>query len=157
MTVNKDKPNQDPDEKLNIKLGMAPNCFLFMQGRLIDYSQNEHLTIAFPVQENYLNPAGSMQGGFITAAFDNVFGPLCHAATGTPATTTVDLYTNYHRPIFAGDELTITASVKSQGKTKIHMVAEAYNKDNKLIATASTNYLYIKHNANQAVLQGPEL
>jgi len=54
------------------------------------------------------------------------------------------LYTNYHRPIFAGDELIVTASIIVKGKTKIHMTAEAYNRENKLIATASTNYMYLK-------------
>lgn len=148
MTASKSQPNQDYDEKLNIKLGIAPNCFISMQGRLVDYSHSNSLTIAFPVLENYLNPAGSMQGGFITAAFDNVFGPLCHATTGTGATTTVDINTSYHRPIFAGDELIITATAKSQGRSKVHMVAEAFNKNNKLIATATTNYIHVNRPGN---------
>lgn len=142
--IDVNQPKQEKEENLNIRLGIAPHCFNFMHGRLVDFSTRERLTIAFPVLESYLNPGGSMQGGFITAAFDNVFGPLCQAATGTKVTTTVDLYTNYHRPIFAGDELIITASIIVKGKTKIHMTAEAYNKANKLIATASTNYVYLK-------------
>ncbi len=141
--ANQLQPNSE--EILNIKLGIAPRCYNFMQGRLVDFSQ-ERLTIAFPVLESYLNPAGSMQGGFITAAFDNVFGPLCQAVTGSKSTTTVDLYTNYHRPIFVGDELTIIASLIVKGKTKIHMTAEAYNRENKIIATAISNYVYLKPN-----------
>lgn len=140
------QPKQEKEEILNIKLSIAPHCFNFMHGRLVEFSTKERLTIAFPVLESYLNPGGSMQGGFITAAFDNVFGPLCQAVTGTKATTTVDLYTNYHRPIFAGDELIIIASIIVKGKTKIHMTAEAYNGENKLIATASANYIYLKPN-----------
>ena len=150
METSNDQPNQDREEKLNVKLGMAPNCYISMQGRLIDFNQdNCNLTIAFPVLETYLNPAGSMQGGFITAAFDNVFGPLCHAVTGTAATTTVDINTSYHRPIFAGDELVITAAVKLQGRSKVHMVAEAFNKNNKLIATATTNYIHVSRRSNK--------
>jgi uncharacterized protein (TIGR00369 family) len=141
--------NQDTEEKLNNKLGTAPNCFVFMQGRMLEFNMDERLTIAFPVLESYLNPAGSMQGGFITAAFDNVFGPLCQAVTNRKATTTVDLYTNYHRPIFAGDELIITASIIVKGRTKIHMTAEAYNQEKKLIATASTNYMYLKSSPSE--------
>lgn len=144
MTADMNHGYGDAEEKLNIKMGIAPNCFTFMQGNMLDFNMNERLTISFPVREDYLNPAGSMQGGFITAAFDNVFGPLCQAVTGTKATTTVDLYTNYHRPIFAGDELIITAEVKVKGRTKIHMVAEAHNREHKLIATASTNYICLK-------------
>jgi len=127
-----------------IDMGPVPHCFTFMQARVIDYVAGQTLTIGFPVLESYLNPARTMQGGFITAAFDNVFGPLCYSATGTPATTTVDISTSYHRPILEGDELIITATVKAQGKTKIHMMAEGYNRENKLIATATTNYIHIK-------------
>ena len=132
-----------------IDLGPVPHCFSFMQARVIDYVEGQRLTIGFPVLENYLNPARTMQGGFITAAFDNVFGPLCFSATRTTATTTVDIGTSYHRPILEGDELIITATVKSQGKTKIHMVAEAYNQENKLIATATTNYIHVNRLVNR--------
>lgn len=127
-----------------IDLGPVPHCFSFMQARVIDYVAGQSLTIGFPVLESYLNPARTMQGGFITAAFDNVFGPLCYSVTGTPKTTTVDINTSYHRPIMEGDELIITATVKAQGKTKIHMLAEAYNQNKQLIATATTNYIHIK-------------
>lgn len=136
----------EPDKN---DLGPVPHCFSFMQARVIDFVDGQSLTIGFPVLENYLNPARTMQGGFITAAFDNVFGPLCYSATRTTSTTTVDISTSYHRPIIAGDELIITATVKSQGRTKIHMMAEAYNRENKLIATATTNYIHINRSAKE--------
>ncbi len=135
----------EPDK---IDLGPVPRCFSFMQARVLDYIEGQSLTICFPVLEDYLNPALTMQGGFITAAFDNVFGPLCYSATRTTATTTIDINTSYHRPIMAGDELIITATVKSKGKTKIHMMAEAYNQEKKLIATATSNYIHINRSAS---------
>ncbi|HQO02846.1 MAG TPA: PaaI family thioesterase [Spirochaetota bacterium] len=125
-------------------LGGSPNCFQFMDGRVREYEPGKSLTVSFPVREEYLNPAGTMQGGFISGAFDNVFGPLCHLLTQTTATTTIDLNTSYHRPIFPGDELTIRAEVKSQGKTKVHMVADAYNAEGKLIASSTTTYIHLK-------------
>jgi uncharacterized protein (TIGR00369 family) len=93
--------------------------------------------------ESYTNPGGSMQGGLISAAFDNVFGPLCHLATKTPATTTMSINTSYHRPIFPGDELTVTAKVISKGRTAIYMTGEAYNRDKKLVASANTTYIML--------------
>lgn len=131
-------------DQSSIDLGPVPYCFNYMQGRILDFNEGKSLTIGFPVLMNYLNPAGSMQGGFITAAFDNVFGPLCYSATKSTATTTIDIITSYHRPIYEGDELIITATVKTKGRTKIHMTAEAYNRDNKLVATASCDYIKIK-------------
>lgn len=123
-------------------VGQVPNCFKFMQGKVIDYTAEESLTVSFPVQEEYLNPAGSMQGGFITAAFDNVFGPLSGLVSKGP-TTTINLETSYQRPIFAGDELIVTAAIRSKGRTLIHMVAEAFNGAGKLVATASSNYIVL--------------
>lgn len=143
MSANEAHSNTSGAEPDKTDLGPVPHCFSFMQARVIEYVDGKSLTIGFPVLEDYLNPARTMQGGFITAAFDNVFGPLCYSATRTTATTTVDISTSYHRPIFAGDELIITATVKSQGRTKIHMMAEAYNREKKLIATATTNYIHI--------------
>ncbi|HOQ09826.1 MAG TPA: PaaI family thioesterase [Syntrophomonadaceae bacterium] len=127
--------------EIELDLGPTPYCFSYMQGRILDFIEGESLTISFPVMKNYLNPNGSMQGGFITAAFDNVFGPLCYTATKTTATTTINIITSYHRPIYEGDELIITATVKNKGRTKIHMTAEAYNQENKLVATASCDYI----------------
>ena len=125
----------------------TPNCSVFVPGRITGFVPGTSLTMAFQVAESYTNPGGSMQGGIISAAFDNVFGPLCHVTTQTGATTTMNINTAFHRPIFPGDELTITASVKSKGRTAIYMVAEAYNRENKLIATANTTYVMLNRQA----------
>lgn len=125
-------------------LGTPPQCYLNMRTRLVDFSPGYSITISIPVLELYSNPAGSMQGGFVSAAFDNAFGPLCILATGTQQTTAININTSYHRPIFPGDELIITATVKSKGRTMVHMLAEAYNQENKLIATANSQYLILE-------------
>lgn len=134
----------DPYGNLNVELGTPPPCYLHMKAELIRYDPEEGLTVAFPVVESYLNPAGTMQGGFITAAFDNVFGPLCYLATGTRASAMLDINNSYHRPALAGDRLTISARVKTKGRTVVHMEGEAYNQENKLVASAHCNYMIIK-------------
>ncbi len=135
--------NANIDEKTMSDIGAAPACFTTMQGRVIEYMPDKSLTVSFPVLESYLNPAGSMQGGYITAAFDNVFGPLSHAVMKS-LTTTLYIHTSYHRAIFAGDELIVKASVTKAGKTVTHMYAEAHNRENKLIASANTDYIHFK-------------
>ncbi len=121
----------------------SPDCFRTMEGCVEDYCPGTSLSVSFPVKESYLNPAKTMQGGFITAAFDNVFGPFCLLESGTPATTTIDINTTYHRPIMPGDTLRVTAFLKSKGKTKIHMIADAYNSEGKLVASATSTYIYL--------------
>lgn len=136
-----DKHEYQPYGNLNVELGSPPPCYVNMKARLVSYGPDTGLTVAFPVFESYLNPGGTMQGGYITAAFDNVFGPLCYLASGTRASAMVDINNSFHRPAFAGDELTITARVKTKGRSIIHMEAEAYNQDNKLVASAHCNYM----------------
>ena len=70
-----------------------------------------------------------------------MFGPLCYRASGTGASAMVDINTSFHRPVFPGDELRITARVKARGKRIIHMEGEAYNRENKLVASASCDYM----------------
>jgi len=135
-----------PYGNLNVELGTPPPCYLHMKARLVDYNPNTSLTVAFPVVESYLNPAGTMQGGFITAAFDNVFGPLCYLASGTRSSAMININNSYHRPAFAGDELIITARVKTKGRSIVHMEAEAYNQDSKLVASANCNYMLTNPN-----------
>ena len=117
---------------------LPPNCAVMMKGKYVGYESRMMLAIAFPVLEEYLNPMKAMQGGFITAAFDNVFGPLSYLAARTPCTT-LDLHTNYIRSIAAGDTLTVTARVVSRGLSAMHMSGDAVNGKGKLIATCTSH------------------
>jgi uncharacterized protein (TIGR00369 family) len=90
-----------------------------------------------------VNPMRVMQGGFITAAFDNAFGPLSYVAVKNPCAT-LDMHTQYIRPIAVGDILTVTAHVISQGKVSIHLSGEAHNSKGKLVATCSANMIVMK-------------
>ncbi|HQO40157.1 MAG TPA: PaaI family thioesterase [Spirochaetota bacterium] len=130
-----------PYGELAVELPAAPPCYTGMRARLTGHKPGTELTVVFPVIESYANPAGSMQGGYITAAFDNVFGPLCYMASGTGASAMVDINTSFHRPVFPGDELNITARVKAKGKRIIHMEGEAYNSAGKLVASAACDYM----------------
>ncbi len=138
--INTNKSHKTSRETIP-ELKQSPPCFTSMEGRLISHKGDTELTIAFPVLGTQLNPAGSMQGGFMSAAFDNVFGPLCYMASKTPASSMVHMNTSYHRPVFQGDELTITARIKTKGRRIVHMEAEAYNREDKLVASAHCDYL----------------
>lgn len=122
-----------------------PNCIEIMEPRLVEYIVGKSITIGFPVLEKFLNPVGGMQGGFITAAFDNVFGSFCFYETKGKPMATIDISTTYQRPIFMGDELIVTVWIKSMGKTIIHMWGEGRNKEGKLVATATTNFILLNN------------
>ncbi len=133
-------------EQLHSKFPTAqlpPNCSVLMKGEYVDYESRIKLKISFPVLSEYLNPMNSMQGGFIVAAFDNVFGPLSYLAAHQPCIT-VSLQTNYIRPISSGDTLVVTAHVVSRGQSAIQLSAEAVNGKGKLIATCTSQMVLLK-------------
>ena len=119
-----------------------PPCFVTMNGRFTAYESRSSLTVTFPVTENMLNPVGAMQGGFITAALDNVMGPLSYLAMRNPAST-LDIHTQYVRAVAVGDTLTVTARVVSMGPATLVMTAEARNARGKLVATATANAISV--------------
>jgi uncharacterized protein (TIGR00369 family) len=115
-----------------------PNCFLTMRGEFLEYESRTFLKVAFPVLDESLNPARKMQGGFITAAFDNTFGPLSYLAARCPCMT-LDLHTQFVRPVSAGDRLTVTAKVVSRSARTMYLSAMAFDANEKLVATCGAN------------------
>jgi uncharacterized protein (TIGR00369 family) len=113
-----------------------PNCFISMKAEFVTYDSRQSLTVTVPVLEESLNPMRTMQGGFLVAAFDNAFGPLSYLAARAPCVT-VNLTTQFLRPVEVGDHLTVHAKVVSRGMQVLHMTAEAFNSKNKLVAVAS--------------------
>lgn len=82
------------------RFALPPECFLSMGGRFTDYDLIEsRLDARFPVREEYLNPYGIMQGGFVVAAADNTIGPLS-MLVDTPSVTRT-LESTYFRPVLA--------------------------------------------------------
>lgn len=125
-----------------------PSCYEVMKPRLIEYIQGEKIIMAFPVLDWQINPRGAMQGGFITSAFDNVFGALSVIETKERDVATIDINTTYERPIYKGDELIIIAWIKFKGRTLVHLWGEGYNKEGKLVATGSSNFIVLKNKNN---------
>jgi uncharacterized protein (TIGR00369 family) len=131
-----------------MKVVDSPNCVELMKREFIEYIVGESVTCAYPVLEIYSNPRKAMQGGFISAAFDNTFGALVYLETKKIEMATIDLSVNYHKPIFENDKLIVAVNIKSLGKTIIHLTGEAYNNEKNLIATATTNIMILdRHKA----------
>ena len=120
-----------------------PNCFLHMQAVYAHYESRSSLTVKFPVRTESLNPVGVMQGGYIPAAFDNVFGPLSYLAARRPCST-LDLHTQFVRSVKPGDTLTVKATVVSRGISTMLLTGEAFNGRGKLVASASANVVIMR-------------
>lgn len=141
------EPITDRTELLKLiydKVDYRPQCSVLLDQKTLEYLPGQSLTVDYPVVEKFLNLAGSMQGGFIVAAFDNTFGQLCYLVTDKVPIATIDISTTFHRPILKDDTLKIIARVQSQGNTTISLIGEAFNREGKLIASAMTNYMILR-------------
>ncbi len=131
-----DREMQELTQQHALGAKFPPNCFVAMKAEFADYESRRSLTVTFPVLEESLNPLRTMQGGFLVAAFDNVFGPLSYLAARFPCVT-ISLHTQFIRPVEAGDRLTVRAVVLSRGARILQMTGEAFNAKNRLVATAT--------------------
>ena len=142
-------PQEEFDAEMKMLSGQFPQaqippmCYQWMQVNVVDYESRIMLKTEISVTEAMLNPMRVMQGGFIVAAFDNAFGPLSYAAARRPCTT-LDMHTQYIRPIPAGEKLVVVVRVVSRGPVSLHLAGEAYNGKGKQIAACSTNMIVMK-------------
>ena len=105
--------------------------------------EEKSLTIGYDIEPWELNPQNVLHGGIITTAFDNVFGTLTHYfAGGNTFVTTVEIGVHFHKPVFLGDKIVVTAKATHIGKTLAGYTGELRipARDNVLAATADTTF-----------------
>lgn len=125
-----------------VEVTVPPRSSEEMGGRYLEYGPGERLLAEFPARAQYVNALGLVQGGFIAAMFDNVFGGIGLMAIRKPLTT-IDLHVEYLRPVFPGMVVRIDARIRKGGRSLVNASAEALDPGGKLIATATTNFLVV--------------
>ena len=122
-----------------LRLRMPPRSLEQLGTRFVDIQAGKMLAAEIPFHEEFCNPTGVMQGGFLCAAFDEVFGPLSYMAARRPAVT-IEMNTSFIRPFQAKHRLLIVrANLVSASRTLLLMEATATSPDGKLIAVAKVH------------------
>ena len=95
------------------------------------------IQVEFQARQEFLNPAGSVQGGFLAAMLDDTMGPAL-VATLAPElfATTVELKVNYIRPARVG-RLVASGRVVHRGRSICFLAGELHDDSGALIATAT--------------------
>ncbi len=109
----------------------------------IDYTDRLELINQYFIDDAFANPQGTVQGGIITACFDDTFGPLGVVTARNPILT-IDMNVQFIRPIALNEKFYIKANVVSVSKSTIFMQAEATSTQGKLLAKASTYQIIIR-------------
>ncbi|AFU01726.1 MULTISPECIES: PaaI family thioesterase [Nocardia] len=118
-----------------VTLQLPPPSAKEMDMQFEEYVPGTSLTATVAAPPSYANAVGIVQGGFLSAMFDNLIGPLSYLTARGP-TTTLELTTHFMRQTFPGQRLRLTAVVRKAGRTAIYLAAEAHSEDGKLVATA---------------------
>lgn len=118
----------------------SPPIFRVFGWTLKDFDvERGWLRVGFRPGPQFLNPAGFVQGGIVTAMLDDTMGPaVIVMSSGELYSSSIDLHTHFLRPVFPG-EVIVEASVTRLGKTIAYMAGELFDDKGKLCARATTS------------------
>ena len=95
------------------------------------------IEVAFTATDQFLNAAGTVQGGFLAAMLDDTLGPALVATLGDGEwAPTTDLHVQFLRPAAPG-ELRGHGRIVRRGKDLAFMAGELRDGEGELIATAT--------------------
>ena len=103
-----------------------------------------HVRIEFRATEQFLNPAGIVQGGFLTAMLDDTMGPAAIAQLGPGYfTPTLELKVSFLRPARPG-RLVCDGRVVHMGKSVAFLEGSLADDEGSVIATATATARVVK-------------
>jgi uncharacterized protein (TIGR00369 family) len=95
------------------------------------------IEVAFTATEQFLNPAGTVQGGFLAAMLDDTLGPAVVATLGDGEwAPTADLHVQFMKPAKPG-ELRGSARIIRRGRDVAFLAGELRDPGGELVATAT--------------------
>lgn len=96
------------------------------------------------VDERFLNPAGIIQGGFLSAILDSAMGASAVTGAGKDRKVTVmntEMKVSFIRSAHLGDDLVCTATVLKPGNVISFLEGRIVNQREELVALGSSSYL----------------
>jgi uncharacterized protein (TIGR00369 family) len=94
------------------------------------------IEVGFTASAQFLNPIGSVQGGFLAAMLDDTLGPALVATLGPGEwAPTIDLHVQFHSPAQPG-ELRGRGRVVRRGRDIAHLAGELLDESGALVASA---------------------
>jgi molybdopterin converting factor subunit 1 len=103
-----------------------------------------HVRMEFTASEQFLNPAGVVQGGFITAMLDDTMGPAAVAQLGPGYfAPTLELKVSFLRPVGPG-RLVADGRVVHMGRSVAFLEGSLADEEGNVVATATATARIVK-------------
>jgi uncharacterized protein (TIGR00369 family) len=124
-------------------LQVPPNCDLTLGLTCVEKNDDYSSVWRMRVDERFLNPAGLVQGGFLSAMMDSAMGASAVLSTVGRRVFVVntEMKSSFLRPVRAGAQLTCVATVLKPGSVVAFLGAEILDEEKNLVATGSSTYL----------------
>ncbi len=112
----------------------------WLKAQVIEVNEG-HVKMSFNVEKYMLNPIGIMHGGIMATILDEVMGAASFTLGRPNGYATINMNVDYLNPAKAGDTVTGEGTIVRAGKTVLHVKAELFNSENKLLAKATSNMI----------------
>src|SRR5665213_1039352 len=124
-------------------LQIPPNCDLTLGLICLEKLPDATTVWQMRIDERFLNPAGIVQGGFLSAMMDSAMGAsaVLSVAGQKVYVANTEMKSSFLRPARNGDVLTCTASVLKPGTVVAFLQARILDEQGNLVSTASSTYL----------------
>lgn len=124
-------------------LQIPPNCDLTLGLTRVVTNDGAASVWRARIDERFLNPAGTVQGGFLAAIADSAMGAAAVAAMGERKVfvANTDLRISFLRPVSTGSVLTCSATVVKSGSLVAFVEARIVDQDDVAVASASSTYV----------------
>ena len=123
---------------------VPPNCDLTLGMVCVVKSTPGVSTWKMLADERFENPAGIVQGGFLTAFADSAMGAaaVTYAAGKKVFVANAELKISFMAPVKTGTTAFCTAEVVSAGRRVAFVEATITDSEGKLVARATSTYLF---------------
>ena len=124
-------------------LQIPPNCDLTLGLTCVEKGADATTIWRMRVDERFLNPAGIVQGGFLSAMMDSAMGASAVLSVKDLKVyvANTEMKSSFLRPVRNGDLLTCTSNVLKPGNVVAFLQAHVRDDLGNLVATASSTYL----------------
>jgi molybdopterin converting factor subunit 1 len=121
-----------------------PPSYVELLGMRPLHAEPGHMSFEFEAGEQFLNPGGVIQGGFITAMLDETMGPAALAQLGPGhMIPTLELKVSFLRPVTPG-RLVCDGHVVQMGKSVAFLEGSLADGDGNVVAKATATARVVK-------------
>lgn len=113
-----------------------------LEPELLEFDEKGYIKLRMPIRKWQTNGNFDVQGGMLTYMIDCAFGMMGFVISGYGHVTSIDLETNFLRPVNKDDDhVIIVAEAVTNGRRLMHAKAQLFKTNGKVAVTASTNIM----------------